>query len=184
MKCINYSKAILMFIMILLNSNLKAQIIDDPANSNSNTPKSEFWKKVSFGGGIGLNIGSGFTNISVSPAAIYNINPYFSAGVGLQGSYVSLRNEFNSIIYGGSIIGLANPVQMIQLSAELEQVRLNTTVIAFPTDYKENAWNTALFIGAGYRTRNITIGVRYNVLHNENSFLYSDPFMPFVRIFF
>lgn len=184
MKFNNCLKGSFLLLLVLLSYNVKAQIVADSLNANADKPKSEFWKKVSFGGGLGLNIGSGFTNVTVAPAAIYNINRYFSAGLALQGSYVSLRNNFNSLIYGGSIIGLANPVEMVQLSAELEQVRVNTTVIAQPNDYKENTWNTALFLGAGYRTQNITIGIRYNVLYKDTDYLYSDPFMPFVRVFF
>lgn len=184
MKFNNCLKAIFLIISVVFYSNANAQTNTVDSNLNESKQKSEFWKKVNFGGGIGLNVGSGFTNISVSPSAIYNINNYFSAGLGLQGSYVSLRNNFNSIIYGGSIIGLANPAEMVQLSAEFEQVRVNTTIETFPKDTKENNWNSALFLGAGYRTQNITIGVRYNVLYKKTDYLYSDPFMPFVRIFF
>ena len=49
--------------------------------------------------------------------------------------------------------------------------------------YSDNFWNTALYLGAGYRTRNVTIGFRYDVLHDNNS-LYNDPFMPFIRVYF
>ncbi len=42
----------------------------------------------------------------------------------------------------------------------------------------------ALFVGAGYRNENITIGIRYNVLHKDSDNIYAEAFMPFVRIFF
>jgi hypothetical protein len=41
------------------------------------------WKileNVQFGGGIGLGFGSGFTDISVAPSAIYNFNEYVALG--------------------------------------------------------------------------------------------------------
>ena len=180
MKFNNCLKLTFLLFTILFYSNLQGQIV----NGNPVVRKSAFWEKVSFGGGIGLNIGSGFTNIAISPSAIYNINPYFSAGLGLQGSYVSSRNNFNSIIYGASVIGLANPAAMVQLSAEFEQVRVNTTLNSFPVDMKENSWNSALFLGAGYRSNNLTVGIRYNVLHKKNNYLYSDAFMPFIRVYF
>jgi hypothetical protein len=47
-------------------------------------PKSEFWKNVRFGSGIGLGFGSGYTNISLAPSAVYNVNKYFSAGLGFN----------------------------------------------------------------------------------------------------
>lgn len=146
--------------------------------------RTDFWEHVQFGGGLGLSIGSGYTDISVSPSAIYNFNSIFAAGTSLQLGYVSSKNFYTSTIYGGSIIGLVNPIPEIQLSVELEEVNINT-------DYKnsnlydsENFWNTSLYLGAGYRTGNVTIGARYNVLFKENKNYYNDAFMPFVRVYF
>ena len=111
--------------------------------------------RVHFGGSLGLSIGSGFTDIVVAPSVIYDVNDYFSAGIGLQGSYVNWKNNFESYIYGASLIGLVNPIDEIQLSAELEQLRVNTT---YEDNFKDNFWNTfptvnpplgAVFIYAG-----------------------------------
>lgn len=149
---------------------------------------SDFWNDVQFGGGIGVSVGSDFTDISLAPSAIYNFNEYFAAGVGLQGSFVKVRSRepyydgYKSYIYGGSLIGLFTPIEQIQLSAELEQLRVNQEFNQI--DYSRNFWNTALYVGLGYRTDNITIGMRYNVLYDEKDFVYSDAFMPFVRIYF
>jgi hypothetical protein len=147
--------------------------------------RNKFWKNVQFGGGFGLNIGSGFTDVTLAPSAIYNVNQYFATGVGLQGTYVSTTNVFQSTIYGVSLIQLFNPVDMIQVSAELEQVRVNMVYSGSTSNnIKENFWNTALFVGLGYRQQNLTIGVRYNVLFNKQDRVYSEALMPFVRIFF
>ena len=148
---------------------------------NNPLDQGDFWSRVRFGGGLGLGIGTGYTDIMIAPSAIYDFNEYFSAGLGLQGSYVKSRDFYESYIYGASVIGLFNPINEIQLSAELEQVRVNLT---FEDDFKQNFWNTALFLGAGYRTQNVTIGVRYNVLHDDDKNVYNDAFMPFVRIYF
>jgi len=144
----------------------------------------DFWDHVQFGGGLGLSIGSGYTDIAVAPGAIYNFNQYFAAGVGLQGSYVSQKNLYSSYIYGGTLVGLFNPIAEIQLSVELEQVRVNSTFDDAFGNYKDNFWNTGLFLGAGYRNGNVTIGARYNVLFDEDKSVYSDAFMPFVRVYF
>jgi long-subunit fatty acid transport protein len=137
--------------------------------------------KLHFGGSLGLSIGSDFTNIVVAPSIIYDVNNYFSAGVGLQGSYVNWNNNFESYIYGASLIALVNPIEQIQLSAELEQLRVNTT---YEDNFKDNFWNTALFLGLGYRTNNVTLGVRYNVLFKERNNVYNEAFMPFIRVYF
>lgn len=137
--------------------------------------------KFHFGGSLGLSIGSDFTNIVVAPSVIYDVNQYFSAGFGVQGSYINWKNNFESYVYGASLIGLINPIDQIQISAELEQLRFNTT---YDDNYKSNFWNTGLFLGAGYRTNNVTVGVRYNLLFDEKKNIYSDPFMPFIRVYF
>jgi hypothetical protein len=49
-----------------------------------------------------------------------------------------------------------------------------------PTN-SQNYWNTGLFVGAGYRSGNATIGARYNVLTDKNnicSIFYSFYFNP------
>lgn len=146
--------------------------------------KSPFWEKVQIGGGLGLGFGNNFTNITVAPSAIYNFNEYVSAGVGLQYSYVNQKNFYNSNIYGGSLIALFNPIEQLQISTELEQLRVNTSFSSFYGGATDNFWNTALFLGAGYRTNNVTIGIRYNVLYQENQGVYADPFIPFIRVYF
>lgn len=145
--------------------------------------KSDFWRHVQFGGGLGLGFGNNSTNISVSPSAIYNFNEKVALGFGLQYSYVRQKDYYTSHLYGGSIIGLVNPIPEVQLSAELEELRVSTSYDSLSL-ISENYWNTALFLGAGYRTNNATIGIRYNVLHNDNDNIYTTAFMPFVRVYF
>ncbi len=147
--------------------------------------KSDFWKKVQFGGGLGASFGSGYTDVTVAPGAIYNFNQYFAAGLGLQYTYVRVREQYQSSLYGGSIITLFNPIEQIQLSAELEQMRVNAKYdLVGGGSFSDDFWNTALFVGAGYRAQNVTVGVRYNVLHDNDRRVYSEAFMPFIRVYF
>ncbi|MBS7254979.1 hypothetical protein [Flavobacterium branchiicola] len=150
-----------------------------------------FWDKVQFGGGLGLGFGSGYTNISVMPSAIYNVNEIVAVGAGLQFGYLYQKNYYESFVWGGSLITLVNPIPEIQLSAELEQVRVDTQYEArydvyqnYYPPYSDSYWNTALYLGAGYRTKNVTVGARYDVLYNPNKSLYGSGFMPFVRVYF
>lgn len=165
-------------LFLTISSPIKAQ------NQGNSQQKSEFWKNVQFGGGVGLGIGSGYSNINIAPSGIYNINKYVSTGLGIQYSYVSQRDLFKSNIYGASIIGLFNPIQEAQISVELEQLRVNNTYTQFLPQIKDSFWNTALFLGAGYRSQNVTIGARYNVLYKEANNVYSQAWMPFVRVYF
>jgi hypothetical protein len=147
--------------------------------------KSNFWKQVQFGGGFGLNIGTGFTDVTLAPNAIYNLNQYLALGAGLQGSIVSQKDYYSSAIYGVNTIVLINPVEEVQLSIELEQVRVNNT-FRNPTTgtLKDNFWNTGLFVGGGYRMENVTMGMRYNLLFNKDKNVYADAMMPFIRFYF
>ncbi len=149
---------------------------------NPTKNKPSFWDNVQFGGGLGLNIGNRFTEITIAPGAIYNFNEFFAAGVGLQYSYIDFKEEYKSNLYGGSLIALTNPFPEIQISAELEQIYANINFEYI--DVNKKFWNTALFLGIGFRTNNITAGVKYNVLHKKDKFVYAEPFMPFVRIYF
>jgi len=149
-----------------------------------------FWSHVRFGGGAGAAFGTGYTDVMLAPGAIYQFNQYAALGVGLQGSFVKQKYYYENWMYGGSILGLFNPIPQIQLSVEVEQLRVNLQYDdRYVADYnipfkEENFWNTALFVGAGYQLENVTVGLRYNVLFNENDRVYSDALMPFIRVYF
>lgn len=146
---------------------------------------SRFWNNVRFGGGIGLNFGNGFFSGTLAPQAVYDFNPYFSAGIGLTGSYSSQRNVFDSTILGGSVIALTNPFPEAQISVEFEQVNVNTNFEPqFSSTSRDPFWASALFLGVGYRAGNVIIGVRYDVLYDEDESIYADPWLPFVRFWF
>jgi|SRR5210317_2070890 len=173
----NCVKISLLSLSIFLFSNLSsAQIL-------SNSTPTNFWNNVRIGGGIGLSFGDGFFSGSLAPMAIYNVNPQFSAGLGLNATFNNQKNRYKSTILGASIITLFNPIHEIQLSAEYEQ--LNVKRKWDDTNIEDqNYWYPALFIGAGYRSGNITLGIRYDVLYNDNKSIYADAWIPFVRFYF
>ncbi|MGX7667616.1 hypothetical protein [Flavobacterium pedocola] len=166
------------FLFLTATSTIKAQ------DSDETPQKKDFWENVRFGGGFGLSVSNRYSNIMVSPIAIYQVNDYYATGVGLQYSYARDKEYFNSNIYGVSLLQIFNPVPEVQLSAELEQLRVNNTYTTFDPDIKDEFWNTALFLGAGYQTNNVTVGVRFNVLYSEKNYVYSQAWMPFVRVYF
>ena len=177
--CFRKAITCLLFVCVFsVHFKLAAQELPETA------PKSDFWQKVQIGGALGLGFGSGYANIAIAPSAIYNINRYVSVGAGLQYSYLKQRDYYTSHLYGGSIIGLFNPIEQVQLSVELEELRANVKSDGFYNIVSDNFWNTGLFLGAGYRTENVTIGVRYNVLFQEDKGVYGDALMPFVRVYF
>ena len=183
MKYKSYVSLCILFILFLgIQSKTIAQ--EDPAPK----PQSEFWKKVRFGGGLGLNFGNNSTNISVSPSALYQPNQYIAFGPGLNFTYQSF-GDLNTTLYGASAIFIANPLDFLQLSGEVEQLRVNQSIDGGPDI--DGFWNTAIFLGGGYRL-NIggnslgAIGIRYNVLFdgNDPNRVYADAWQPFVRVYF
>ncbi|WP_026450911.1 hypothetical protein [Aequorivita capsosiphonis] len=151
-------------------------------NSFAQNQENEFWDHVRFGGGIGLSFGDGFFSGTLAPSAIYQFNNQFAAGVALSGTYNSLKNRYTSTILGGSIIALYNVIPEIQLSAEFEE--LNVTRNYEYNIPNQNYWYPGLFIGAGFHTNNFTIGIRYDVLYDDNKSIYAQAWAPFVRIYF
>lgn len=174
------TKYLFIFFILFCYENVIAQYQQTPQS------RSPFWSNVQFGGGLGLSFGNGYTDISVAPSAIYNVNPYLALGLGLQASYVSSKNYYDSGIYGASFLTYINPIPQIQLSINLNESYVNNHYEAYNgyNGYTDNFWNTALFLGAGYRTGNVTVGLAYNVLFDENDNVYGDALMPFVRAYF
>lgn len=181
MKLLKNFKSKLIILPLVLPTTLFSQIPDEAIQP----AQPSFWEHVQFGGGLGASFGNNYSSVSIAPQAIYNFNRYFAAGVGLQGSWASQKDYYSSAIYGGSIIGLINPIPQIQLSISLNEVRVNNEYqLQGGGHYSDNFWNTGLFLGAGYRAGNVTIGMTYNVLYNAERDVYGDAFMPFVRVFF
>jgi len=154
------------------------------SQNNNLDSKKDFWKHVRFGGGLGLSFGDGFFSGTIAPSAIYEFNDEFALGVGLNGTYNSQENAYKSTIFGGSIIGLFSPIEELQLSAEFEELNVNRKWEDNLGIEDQNYWYPALFIGAGYRTRNVTLGIRYDVLYDKDKSVYADAWAPFVRVYF
>ena len=154
------------------------------ANLNAQQNSNDFWKNVRFGGGLGLNFGDGFFSATIAPSGIYEFNNTFALGVGLNATFNNQKNVSKSTILGGSVIALVNVIQEIQLSTEFEQLNVDRNFNANLNIADDNYWVPALFLGIGYRSGNVTFGVRYDVLYDDEQSIYLDPWMPFVRFFF
>lgn len=181
MKTTYFFKQNYFFLLVLICTIFSTVTAQDSQQNAS----SDFWQNVRFGGGIGLSFGDNFFSGTLAPSAIYQFNEQFALGVGLTGTYNEQKDTYKSTVLGGSLIGLFSPINEIQLSAELEELNINRDFDQnFVSNVDDNFWNTALFIGVGYRTGNITIGIRYNVLYDEETSIYADPWTPFVRFYF
>lgn len=151
--------------------------------SQNRQSSSDFWNRVRFGGGIGLNFSNGGFSGSIAPSAIYQFNEVFAAGVGANVNFYKF-NDQRFWAYGPNVIVLANPIPQLQLSGEFEQLRVNTSLRTLGGTIQEDYWSPGLFLGAGYTTNFATVGIRYNVLHDDEDSIYFNAWMPFIRIYF
>lgn len=172
------SKILVLCCLFFFSENAVSQI-------NVQTQQNEFWSHVRFGGGIGLSFGDGFFSGTLAPSAIYQFDDKFAAGVGLNGTYSRLKGTYKSTVLGGSILGLYNVIPEIQLSAEFEELSISRHYDGLDSlNYTETYWYPALFIGVGFRSENFTIGVRYDVLFDDDRSIYASAFAPFIRVYF
>ena len=164
--------------LLFCSTNLCAQEAKLPQEAGS-----DFWKSVRFGGSLGLNFGNNrFTGI-IAPSAIYDFNEIISAGIGLNAAYAK-QDEFKTTSIGGSVITMVNPFRFLQLSAEFQELNIHRKYEFSDGTFKEDYWVPALFAGIGYRTGNVTAGVRYDLLHDDDKSFYSSALMPFVSVYF
>jgi len=181
MNLFNFFSKRIIVLLIFLCFNINSVIAQEQIEKQ----KSEFWQHVRFGGGIGLSFGSGFFSGSLAPSGIYQFNEQVAFGVGLNVSYNTQKNFYKSTILGGSLIGLYSPIPQIQLSGEFEQLHVSRNFDEDNIDNLDtNYWSPAFFIGAGYRTQNVTIGMRYDLLYSSTNSVYAQSWVPFVRVYF
>ncbi len=171
MKAINRNYRLLMIVLLLPFLGVA-----------QNQTNSDFWQRVNFGGGVGLNFGNSSFNIGLSPAAIYRASDIYSVGAGLNFNY-SKFDEAELTAYGISFLNYINPIPQIQLSAEFDQMRINRNFENI-LNVDDNYWLPALHLGVGYGSRNFVFGIRYDVLYDDMRSIYADPWSPFVRIYF
>ena len=170
---INKIAAVTFIIILFCASNLNAQ-----------ETKSNFWENVRYGGGIGLSFGDGFFSGTIAPSAIYQFDNDFALGLGLNATFNNQKKVYKSTILGGSLIGLFNVIPELQLSAEFEQLNVDRRYDVNLNIEDYNYWVPALFIGAGYRSGNVTFGLRYDVLYDDEKSIYTTPLAPFMRFYF
>ena len=155
-------------------------ILAGAPDASSQAPVAGSWR---FGGGLGLSFGQDAFQIGISPSALYQANEYLGIGVGLNYTHAKF-NDYKLNAWGGSLIGLATPVPFLQLSADVEELRVNRT-FSYPTGTLEDSyWLPALYLGAGFATGPVTVGVRFDVLYDSDRSLYANAWSPFIRVYF
>lgn len=139
--------------------------------------------RVRFGGGLGLSLGRDAFQLGISPSALYQVNEHLGVGAGLNYTY-SKFDDYKLNAWGGSLIGLANPVPFLQLSAEFEELRVHRSIRTPNTSLQESYWVPALYLGVGYTSGPVTAGIRFDLLYDADRSLYANAWSPFIRVYF
>ena len=141
--------------------------------------QSDFWKKVQFGGGFSLGLGSQ-TTLGISPNAIYNFDNGFALGTGLSYLYANIE-ETTTSVYGVSILSFYQiPKIDLQLSSEFDY-----NFASQKNNFERITTNfPALHLGLAYNKGRFAVGVRYDVLYDKNKSFFASPISPIVRFYF
>ena len=145
------------------------------------------WDDVKFGGRVNLDISNTITSVILSPSAIYPLNSQVSMGASVSFGYTKFKTTDDQLFnYGLSILSYYSPISEIQLSVELEETFVKQKWNnLYPDEVYESSYNfLAFYLGAGYRVRNIIIGMRYDILYKEGKGLFTSPYSPFVQFSF
>jgi hypothetical protein len=150
-----------------------------------------YQKSWSFGGNIGLSFWNSGTDILLAPKAYYHVSPMFMTGFGVTYIYSSAEDDFakySQNSFGASVMGAFRPIPYLQLSAEYEGLQTNgNSNFKFPADREENNysyWNNAIYLGASFVSRNVSFGVRYDVLYDSTRSVYSSAWSPVIGFYF
>lgn len=166
---------ILALFIVIFSFSLNAQQQTDSTKTNH-----LLFEKMHFGGSIQLSFGNSYTVVGVSPSVIYEISDKWAGGVSM--SYIYLDDNLNNYtILGGSGLVLYNPIEEFQLHTEFENLRVRM----HNSEMSDIYWVPAWYVGVGYSVgKHGSVGIRYDLLWDENKSIYNDALTPYVRFYF
>jgi len=185
-------------------SSQESEVIENNPNPQFQSEKQEqaqkttsqkntipYQKSWSFGGNIGLSFWNSGTDILLAPKAYYHVSPMFMTGFGITYIYSSAEDDFakySQNSFGASVMGAFRPIPYLQLSAEYEGLQTNgNSSLRFPGDLDDldySYWNNAIYLGASFVSRNVSFGVRSDVLYDSTRSVYSSAWSPVIGFYF
>ena len=177
-------------VIIESTSNNTYQTVNTQQSQAKTKSAPVYQRSWSFGGNVGLSFWNGGTDILLAPKAYYNVSPKFLAGFGLTYIYSSAEDDFakySQNSFGPSVLAAFRPIPFLQLSAEFEglQTNGNTTIKFGDRDNNDYSyWNNAIYLGASFVSRNVSFGVRYDVLYDSSRSVYGSAWSPVIGFYF
>jgi len=141
----------------------------DP-NVAKNEPKKkenkDFLERISVGGTVGLQIGTYYTFIELSPHAAYHFSDYFCAGIGGSYFYYYYNDNYfkvSSHVFGPNVFAEAHFLKYV--GVHLTYQALNYENIISLTE-KPRIWSNNIAMGGGYYQRAGGIAMYCYLLYN------------------
>ncbi len=169
------------------NPNYKFQSGNEQNNQTVIRTSPSFTPHWSFGGNVGFSFWNGGTDLLIAPKAYYNFTPKFIGGLGLIYNYSDYDYgiyESTYSAFGGSISGLYRPIPFLQISAEFQELYVNQDYEYLNTDFSDDYWNSALYLGASFVSGHFAFGFQYDVLYDEGTSPYSSAWSPVISFYF
>jgi hypothetical protein len=173
------------------SQNLQYKPVQQQTQTKMTQKKAPYQKPWSFGGNVGLSFWNGGTDILLGPKAYYHVSPQFLTGFGLTYIYSSANDDFakySQNSFGASVMGAYRPIPFLQFSAEYEGLQTNgDATIKFSGNREKNSysyWNNAIYLGASFVSRNVSFGLRYDVLYDSNRSVYGSAWSPVIGFYF
>lgn len=158
----------LLFLIITVLCNL---------STFSQTEKTFDPKKITFGGGFGLQFGD-YTTINIAPQVGYTFNKYLNAGAGINYTYykdeyhIAYEKIKNTRSYFGlNLYGRLYPTNFLVFAIQPEANRMWSSLKSERTSqkYTENKFVPVVLIGGGLRFGPVTAMLKYDLIQDENS---------------
>ena len=176
------------------NPNYKFQSGNDQNSQTVVMTKPAFTPYWSFGGNLGFSFWNDGTTILVAPKAYYNFTPKFIGGLGLIYNYSNYEYDYGQEVilrestynaFGGSISGIYRPIPFLQFSGEFQELYVNEDYETnINTNFSDDYWNSALYLGASFVSGNFAFGFQYDVLYDEGTSPYSSAWSPVISFYF
>ena len=123
-------------------------------------------KKIVLGGSIGGGFSNNYSTLTIAPQVGYALTPNFTAGVGLNYYYHSLKGQYSAHYFGFNAYGRYTLLNTIILQAQPE---VNYARFNYQYSPSETRLVPSFLVGGGLRHGNFYGMLMYDIVKNDYS---------------
>jgi len=122
--------------------------------------------KIVIGGSLGGGFSNNYSTLTIAPQVGYQLTPNFTAGVGLNYFYHSLRDSYSAHYFGLNAYGRYTLLNTIILQAQPE---INYARFNFRYSPNDTRLVPSFLVGGGLRYGNVYGMLLYDIVQNAYS---------------